>query len=304
MNLVFFLGPLLACSIYFYHGFLLIINYWFDYTLYVITEKEKKNHLSSKIVWSSLKKYDTTPYGFFISFYWYGFYCGFIYGKGGEEEILLFCSSALFKELTSCKKEKTIDDIEKKIEIKIVERTSMYYRLEYTIRDFNISKYIANEKQRPILDTIVTTFKNSLHNVCVSFVYGPPGKGKSMMGLLLAKELGGSFTTEFNPSDPGDTFSNLRSKVQPTPDKPLIVLIDEVNIMIKKVHNESIERHKDIAIEISDKRGWNAFFDKIHHGCYPNCIFLLTSNVPITEINKWDNSYLRKGRVDTVHTLD
>ena len=35
--------------------------------------------------------------------------------------------------------------------------------------------------------------------------------------------------------------------------KPLIILMDEINITIRKIHNQTIDPHKDIPIPVFDK---------------------------------------------------
>ena len=98
---------------------------------------------------------------------------------------------------------------------------------------------------------------------------------------------------------PGETLANLHVEVDPTEDKPLIILLNEIDIPLVSI-TEGIPDHKNIDISIQDKSGWNDLFDDIQIGIYPNIIVLLTSNKTPTFINELDQSYLREGRIDLI----
>ena len=78
---------------------------------------------------------------------------------------------------------------------------------------------------------------------------------------LMAKQLCCSICDTFNPTDPGDLFSTFYSKVNPSIDKPIIVLMDEIDVLLKKIHNESLIKHKKVPIRVDDKCTWNSFCD-------------------------------------------
>ena len=65
-------------------------------------------------------------------------------------------------------------------------------------------------------------------------------------------------------TEPGDTLDFLYNKVEPTKDKPLIVLFDEIDVTIDKIHNNKITLHKHIPIEVYDTNSYNTFFDDIN----------------------------------------
>jgi hypothetical protein len=91
--------------------------------------------------------------------------------------------------------------------------------------------------------------------------------------------------------------------VEPTKDKPLIIVWEEIDGPLALIH-KGIEPHKNIPILVRNKTGWNTLLDKIQLGIYPNIILLLTSNMPITKINQTlDESYLRPGRMDIITSL-
>lgn len=102
----------------------------------------------------------------------------------------------------------------------------------------------------------------------------------------------------FNPTDPGDDIGLIYSTIMPTEDRPLILVLEEFDILINKIHHNMIQPHKHIPIQIKDKTSWNTFFDRIDRGLYPNMIFILTSNIDPEYIDRLDKSYLRNGRVN------
>ena len=125
-----------------------------------------------------------------------------------------------------------------------------------------------------------------------------------MLCYILAKELGGSLCDTFTPSKPGSYFEDLYTRVSPTTNKPFILLLDEVDIMLQQIHNQTIVQHKNISTQIHDKTTWNRFFDNIQRGMYPHLIVILCSNINKTEIDKKYNAcYLRKGRIDSTFNL-
>jgi len=262
----------------------------FKYQLYHIKNKEKVILLSSKIKDSSITKDNQKPSGFFISYS----YIGIFVEKENSSEIYLLTSTKQYEELV--KKEKD-DKEDKKEEIILYERTGNFCWLEYIKRNFNVEKYSSRDHQDPIINTIINLYNNK--KMCTAFIYGLPGSGKSMIGILLAKAVKGSLVRTFNPSEPGDSIISLYNEVSPGENNPLIIVFDEVDTMIDKIHNNKIIQHPNIPIQIQDKTSWNRFFDDIDLGLYPNTIFILTSNISIDDIGiKYDNSYLRDGRIN------
>lgn len=261
----------------------------FKWQLYHIKDKQKVMLLSSKIKYSSIKKDNQKPSGIFI----YYNYIGIFLEKENSSEIYLLTSTKKYEELI--KKEKD-DKEKKKEEITLFERFGNYSWIEYSKRSFNVTKYNNRENQSQIIDDIIKLYNNNKY--CTSFIYGLPGSGKSMIGILLAKALKCSLVRTFNPSEPGDSINCLYNEVNPTENNPLIVVLDEVDIMLDKIHNNKIIPHTNIPTQIQDKTSWNRFFDDINLGLYPYTIFVLTSNISINDIEiKHDASYVRDGRV-------
>jgi hypothetical protein len=183
----------------------------------------------------------------------------------------------------------------KKSKIKFYERQGNFFWLTYNNRDINVEKYVARENQKVVIANLKKEYKKS-SNV-VSVIYGDPGSGKSMIPILLAKELNGYLCDSYNPTEPGDDIAIIYNTIMPTVEKPLILVLEEFDIIIHRIHNNLIQSHKHIPIQIKDKTSWNTLLDRIDRGLYPNMFLLLTSNSDPVIIDKLDSSYLRKGRV-------
>jgi hypothetical protein len=136
----------------------------------------------------------------------------------------------------------------------------------------------------------------------VAYLHGPPGSGKSMIGVLLAEIHGGSYCNTLRPWQPGDSLAALYSEVEPTKEKPLIVAFDEIDDPLLKIH-AGIAPHKSLPISVHDKPSWNHMLDEIQRGMYPNLIILFTSNKTPEFIREMDPSYIREGRVDLIHEV-
>ena len=180
-------------------------------------------------------------------------------------------------------------------DITLYKRNNYYLNIGYCKNKINIGDNIPTNCQKLIINEIATLFKNKNRIVC--YLYGKFGQGKTFLTYLLANELKCSLCKTFNPTDPGDELSELYAIIQPTQDNPLIILLDEVDIMINTIHKESLKPHKKVAREVFNKNTWNTFLDNIDFGHYPNLILIMCSNKTPKEINELDTSYLRKNRV-------
>jgi hypothetical protein len=183
----------------------------------------------------------------------------------------------------------------KKSKIKFYERQGNFFWLTYNNRDINVEKYIPRDNQKEVISSLKKEYKKS-SNV-VSVIHGDPGSGKSMIPILLAKELNGYLCDSYNPTEPGDDIAIIYNTIMPSIEKPLILVLEEFDIIIHRIHNNLIQSHKHIPIQVKDKTSWNTLLDRIDRGLYPNMFFLLTSNSDPIIIDKLDSSYLRKGRV-------
>lgn len=154
--------------------------------------------------------------------------------------------------------------------------------------------------QDGIIQKIINDYNDRTYSI--PLLYGKPGCGKSMIGILLCKELlktkkSVMLVDTFNPTDPNDTFSGLYNKLNPTEDKPLVVVIEEVDIILHNLYHNNIKPHEHIPIQIKSKPEWNIFLDRFDRKMYPNVILMMTTNKDMDYFNtELDGSYLREGR--------
>lgn len=155
-------------------------------------------------------------------------------------------------------------------------------------------------QQYSIINTLADHYRKYSH--AVALIHGPPGTGKSMIGLLLAKELNGIHCDSARFWEPGDTLDTIYNDLSISNKFPLILTFDEIDKTILDLNN-GILPHKNIPIYMRGKTHWNQFFDKIGIGFHRNIIVILTTNKTPADINKIDTSYIRKGRVDYIYEL-
>ena len=185
--------------------------------------------------------------------------------------------------------------------IDIYNRFGSYSNIWYRKRPIKNFDYQPRPDQAILMKQIQELYATK--KAVTIFLHGPPCTGKSILGLLLADAYGSSYCNAFAPWEPGDTIGCLMDEVEPTKDKPLIIVWEEIDIQLALIH-QGIQPHKNIPILVRNKSAWNTLLDKIQLGIYPNIILLLTSNMSITRINQTlDESYLRPGRMDIITSL-
>lgn len=199
--------------------------------------------------------------------------------------------------------------------IKILDREGTYSWFHYSKRiTSDMQCFTARPIQQLIINNIIKYYNKNRNAVIL--LHGEKGIGKSMIPILLAKEFANldinkknqdedlcdipSYCDTFNPTDPGDNFITLYNTSYPTKNTPLIIVFEEVDIIIKKIHNNNIERHKNSPIMIHDKTSWNQFFDRFDRKYYPYTIIIMTTNEIPDYINRMDLSYIRDGRVNQI----
>ena len=180
-------------------------------------------------------------------------------------------------------------------------RCGSYRYIYYTKRALNIKNMVKKENQEKIIDSIYNNYLNKKR--LVVNIYGEPGVGKSTIGHILSQKLECNYCDSWNPTDPNDNLDNIYNEINPDSSKPLILVLEEFDIIIEKIKKNNIQKHKEYHIQITDKIGWNSLLDKIQIGIYPYLILILTSNKPPNDIDNYDPSLLRTGRVDFKYKL-
>lgn len=183
------------------------------------------------------------------------------------------------------------------------ERSGNSYCYRYDNREISLPKLEPYENQKIIISETIRIMNEKDSKTSVILLSGPPGTGKSTIATFLAKVLLSQmmdkvhYIDTFNPTTPGDEFGKIYRKINPTCNSPLIIVLEEIDIIINKIYN-NIPDHKYISIQIQNKTGWNIWFDKLDKGFYPHVYIIMTTNKSINYFDELDKSYMRNNRVN------
>ena len=221
-------------------------------------------------------------------------------GNTNKAMYILAAKKYYGKEVEGSSEEELEDSTSKtcKGSIKLLEREGNYFHLYYSARTIPATKMEPRDYQVTIRDQIIKSFEEC--NSTVVLLYGAPGKGKSMIPHFIAKKMEADgkkvhICDTFNPTEPGDTFAGLNSKVNPSSTEPLIIVLEEVDIIVTMMHN-GIPPHKHIPIPLRTKADWDSMLDRFDRQLYPGVIFIMTSNKEPSFFDGLDPAYMRKGR--------
>lgn len=180
-------------------------------------------------------------------------------------------------------------------------------------------------KQKIIIEQILNYYKNpelkdlKNRNVCVAYLHGPPGTGKSMIGRFIAQELNGTYAS-INPTEKNDTsikylyYCFVRKTF-----KDVIICLDDYDKvlleLIKKNNNNTNDPNNngDYFSEVHDLASHNNLFDMIR--TMNKIIVIVTANKSPEDVSdslkdidigssSSMGSLFRKGRVDLVIPFD
>ena len=184
-------------------------------------------------------------------------------------------------------------------EIEIFERTGSFHCVWFKRRKIAAQAAWAAPwpAQAAALDAVCA--HHARHHHTVAYLHGPPGSGKSLVGIMLAARLGGAYCNSYLPWRPGDLLADVYAEAEPTARRPLVVALDEFDVALQAVHAGTLAPHKSIPIEVADKAGWNRLLDEVGRGMFTHLVLLLTSTrTPDFVRRRLDPSYIRAGRVD------
>jgi len=276
--------------------------YLFNYKYYFIMEdKETSQHiikLLSKdvIAWSTKimhgKEINT---GMFIGRNCVGYIDNMTYE---DPKIHIITHYAYYKKITEHKEESIISPVlmletkPEKNKIEMLVRTGIYKNFFYRTYRLDLTHLTPLGDQIPIIDQIVKLYQEK--GRATIFIDGISHAGKSSIGYLVAKQLGGKYCHSFNPTDPGDQISMLVLDAD-MDDTPLVVVLEEVDILIHNIHNQQLFHNKEIPTAVHNKTTWTSFLDDMF--IYRKVILIMTSNTYKKELDQLDVAYLREGRV-------
>lgn len=248
-----------------------------------------------------------SPSGTFIGMNCLGYYIIGDRNDGLHGQIHIITSRAIFDLMIKSEEvifnTTTLEPIHpKQTLIKFYNRMGSYTGgLYYSQRKLDVTTIFPQGEQVPIISDIIAIFNKK--GRATIFLHGVSGAGKSTVGILLAKELGGSFCHTFNPSSPGDNLHTLArdAEIAEEDGKPLVIVIEEANTLIRALHTSTISLHKDVQTLVYNKSTYNTFLDDMI--LYKNVVLILTSNESVEQITELDPCYLRKGRIDASYSM-
>lgn len=255
------------------------------------------NKFIKTIKYSSIWNNDE-PDGWVVG-YWFLGYMHIVPGDRGDTKTLWLLCSKSFHDTTVLQKEATENTQITKITYWT--REGCFWRLQYNSRMYKTPTKVVTDKQASAIETIMDVYRSKNYATCL--LYGPPGGKKSWTALFLCAELlktkkGVHLCDTHAPYEHGDNFDSFYNKINPTEDFPLVLVFEEVDGIIMKLHNGLITQGQHNPVQIKNKTDWNSFLDKFDKEMYPNVILLMTSNKTCSWFDELDSSYFRAGRVD------
>jgi len=269
--------------------------------LYVLKVKEDCQRIQKNMSHCSHIMDNGKSYGYSVG-QWYIASISITTGITEEYNIWIVATKSSFDRLIGNGSQQILDthitDLVPSEKFTILSRSGSYFSVYYRKRSLSMD-IVPMGEQKGIMDDIIQAYNLKRHVVVL--LHGPVGTGKSMLAMLIAKELEGYFCNTAKFWEPGDTLDTLYFEADT--ETPLIVTFDEVDTIIHMI-DAGIERHKSLSIQLQGRTQWNQFMDNIQMGMYPNLILILTTNKTPDEIaSTYDASYLRKGRVDLIREM-
>lgn len=177
--------------------------------------------------------------------------------------------------------------------------TGTYYSDDYEEVIFPMPyNFTPRDYQSQIIKIINQEYQNHPFSICRVLISGQKNLGKSMVAKFLAKELKTSLCFDINLLLPGSPLINLYQQSSPDKDKPLIIQLDEFDIMIKNIHeNKNIKSVNWASNKIQDKSSYNTFMSE-YTLCLPYVIYVATTNEDFEWFDELDTSYTSPNRFD------
>ena len=277
-----------------------LITQLFGVRLYVLKDKAVCQRIQKRLTRSSHVADEGKGYGYSVGFWYLISVSIFNNDYGDKFEVWMIATAASYERLTAEGVKTNADETGTPVPVEkgaitIYERVGTFFNVWYKRRNVNLKAVKPRSDQATIMNSICE--HQAAHEHTVVFLHGPPGSGKSMIGIMLAERLKGTYCNTLKPWQPGDTLADLYAEAEPSAEKPLIIAFDEFDGALMAIH-AGIAPHKSVPILVADKAGWNRFLDEIGRGMYPHLVLFLTSNRDPSFIQALDPSYIREGRVN------
>lgn len=207
--------------------------------------------------------------------------------------------------------EKVSDKI-KKIKLRILQPTSAWVGDRFREMKINVFP-VAKKWQLDVFEQVKNTSNNRIRlwqtPGSITLLQGPPGTGKTEAAKVIAAKMNATLVPDFDPTRAGHWLASIVKIAEPTEEKPLVIVMDEVDSIIKKIlEGESFANQvKWLFLQVYNKKSWNQLFDNLHKN-FEHIHIIMTSNTTIDDLkrvygDKWDASLLRIGRIDNVITV-
>jgi hypothetical protein len=269
----------------------------------------QKNTTSSEIIYQHGNSF---PSGTFISPTCVGFYKYSGLRDAGTGEVQMLTTKLMFTKMVESEKissafittklnesVESTECVEESRPLQIYCRVGEYTNLYYSALRLDVQGLEPKGQQNEIVEDICQKYKETKRGVF--FIHGISGAGKSTIGLLVAKQLKGTFCHTFNPTDPGDTLHLLLRDSDPCEESPTIIVLEEINTLIRNINEGLLHKHKNITTQINNKSTYNTFFDDLI--MYKHVIIIMTSNEDKPAIDALDPCYLRQGRIHANYSM-
>jgi hypothetical protein len=144
-----------------------------------------------------------------------------------------------------------------------------------TINKVPVVKY---KWQREIMPMVLDHYE--IHKVCTILLSGKPNMGKSTLGPMLAEHFK-SMCVIYNPLKPY-ALRNIYEKANSGMDKPLVVCIDEIDVILRDFNYVKNNHVLPDVISYSD---WNNLLSNLCLGSYGHIILVATTNVSLDDLD-------------------
>lgn len=228
-----------------------------------------------------------------------------------EPKLSIFCGKAFYEQLKEISQPIALDNVKGAnapikvqdkppalVKIDVFVRKGTYKNFYYNKMKLDLSHIAPIGDQQEIVSKIACIY-DKLGRATV-FIDGVSNAGKSTIGFLLAKEMRGGYCHTFNPTEPGDHLTTLTMEHM-FEDGPLVLVIEEVDELLKKIYAGAVTINRDIPTLVHNKSTWSSFLDDMLF--YKKVVLIMTSNTAKTDLDVLDPAYLRSGRVHAAFTM-